>query len=90
MEQEQWLLRVGRPRGRQCSALREAEGAQAGGCVRHTIAPDHWRAQECRSQRPGEPHQGRTGHPQRARDCGTSQGGLSRAEYLRFAEAERS
>ena len=35
------LLRAGPPQERLCFALREAEGAQAGGYARHTIALDH-------------------------------------------------
>ena len=35
------LLRGGPPQERLCSALRGAEGAQAGDCARHTIALDH-------------------------------------------------
>ena len=66
------------PRGRLYFALREAEGAQAGGCARHTRALDHSRAQECRSQRPGEHHQGKRGRPQWAMGCDNGQGGLSR------------
>ena len=58
------LPRGGPPRGRQYFALREAEGAQAGDCARHTRALDHLRAQEFRSQRPGEHHQGKKGRPQ--------------------------
>ena len=84
------LLRAEPPQERLCPALRGAEGAQAGDCARHTIALDHSRAQECRSQTPGEPHQGKTRRLQKARDCGTSQGELSQEEYLQFAEAEHS
>ena len=84
------LLRGGPPRGCLYFALCEAEGAQAGGCVRHTIALDHSRAQECRSQRPGEHHQGKIGRPRWARGCGNGQGGLSRDECLPFGAAEHS
>ena len=37
------LLLGGPPRGRLCFALREAEGALAGGYARLTKALDHWR-----------------------------------------------
>ena len=84
------LLRGGPPRGRLYFALREAEGAQAGGCARHTIAPDHLRAQECRSQKPGEHHQGKKGRPQMAMGCDSAQGELSREEYLLSEAAEHS
>ena len=84
------LLRGGPPRGRLYFALREAEGALAGGYARHTIALDHWRARVCRSQTPGEHHQGKIGHPQMAKGCDTSQGGLSREECLLFEAAEHS
>ena len=80
----------GPPRGRLCFALREAEGAQAGGYARHTKAQDQWRARVCRSQTPGERHQGKKGHPQMAMGCDTSQGELSREEYLLFEAAEHS
>ena len=84
------LLLVGPPRGRLYSALREAEGALAGGYARHTKALDHWRAQVCRLQTPGERHQGKQGRPQMAKGCDTSQGELSREEYLLFKAAEHS
>ena len=82
------LLRGGPPRGSLYFALCEAEWAQAGDCARHTRAPDHLRAQECRSQRPGEHHQGKKGRPQWAMGCDNGQGGLSREEYLLFEAAE--
>ena len=84
------LQRGGPPQGRQYSALREAEGAQAGGCARNTRALDHSRAQECRSQRPGEHHQGKIGRPRWAMGCGNGQGGLSREGCLPFGAAEHS
>ena len=84
------LPRDGPPRGRLYSALREAEGAQVGDCARHTIALDHLRAQECRSQKPGEHHQGRKGRPQMAMSCDNEQGELSREEYLLSEAAEHS
>ena len=74
------LPRGGPPRGRLYFALREAEGAQAGDCARHTRALDHSRAQECRSQRPGEHHQGKKGRPRWAMGCGNGQGGLSQGD----------
>ena len=80
----------GPPRGCLYFALREAEGARAGGCVRHTKALDHWRARVCRSQTLGERHHVKKGRPQMAKGCGTSQGGLSREEYLLFEAAEHS
>ena len=84
------LPRGGPPRGRLYSALREVEGAPASDCARHTRALDHWRAQVCRSQKPGEHHQGKKGHPQMAMGCDTSQDELSREECLPFEAAEYS
>ena len=84
------LPRGGPPRGRLYFALREAEGAQAGDCARHTRALDHSRAQEYQSQKPGEHHQGKKGHPQWAMGCDNGQGGLSREECLLFEAAEHS
>ena len=84
------LPRGGPPRRRLYFALREAEGAQAGDCVRHTIALDHWRAQVCRSQKPGEHHQGKKGRPLMAKGCDTAQGELFREEYLLPGAAEHS
>ena len=84
------LPQGGPPRGRLYSALHEAEGAQAGDCARHTIALDHLRAPECRSQKPGENHQGKKGRPQMAMGCDTAQGELSREECLLSVAAEHS
>ena len=84
------LLRGGPPRGCLYFALRGAEGAQAGDCARHTRALDHSRVQECRSQRPGEHHQGKIGRPRWAMDCGSGQGGLPREECLLSGAAELS
>ena len=84
------LPRGGPPRGRLYSALREAEGAQAGDCARHTRALDHLRAQECRSQKSGEHHQGKKGRPQMATGCDNGQGELSREEFLLSVLAEHS
>ena len=84
------LPRGGPPRGCLYFALHEAEGALAGDCARHTRALDHSRAQECRSQKPGERHQGKKGHPQWAMGCDNGQGGLSREEYPLFEAAEHS
>ena len=78
------LPRGGPPQGRRYFALRGAEGAQAGGYARHTRALDHLRAQECRSQRPGEHHQGKTGRPLWAMGCGNGQGGRSRGGMPAF------
>ena len=84
------LPRGGPLGGRLYFALREAEGAQAGRCARHTRALDHLRAQECRSQTPGEHHQGKKGRPQLAMGCDNGQGGLSREGCLQFEAAEHS
>ena len=60
-----WLVspRGSPPQGRRLSALSEAGEAPAGGCGRQSRAPDHWRALECRSQRPVKRHWGRKGRP---------------------------
>ena len=84
------LSRGGPPRGHLYFALREGEGAQAGGCARHTRALDHLRVQECRSQKLGEHHQGKKGRPQWAMGCDNGQGGLSREGYLLSGAAEHS
>ena len=93
VRRERWRLvlpRGGPLRGRLYFALREAEGAQAGDCARHTRALDHLRAQEYWSQKPGEHHQGKKGRPQWAMRCDNGQGGLSRVECLLSEAAEHS
>ena len=85
------MLRLGGPlRGCLCFALREAEGAPAGGYARYTKALDHWRARVCRSQTSEERHQGKKGRPLMAKGCDTSQGELSREECLLSEAAEHS
>ena len=88
-----WRLEFPRgspPRGRRCLAPNEAGEALAGDCARQSRAPDHWRALECRSQKPGERRWGRKGHPRQATDCGSEQGELSREGCLLSGAVERS
>ena len=71
-------------------ARNEAGEALVGDCAQQSRAPDHWRALECRSKRPGEHRSGKRGRPWWAMDCGNGHGVLSREGYLLFAAAERS
>ena len=73
MRVRQWLVnqRGSPPQGRQYSAPNEAGEALAGGCGRQSRALDHWRALECRSQRPVKSHWGKKGRLRQAMDCGS-------------------